>query len=53
MLMRRTAASAYEPAEWIDKLVAYTGHLVRECPTVKVFGVCISLYLHVPDVTKP
>jgi hypothetical protein len=42
MLRRRTAASAYEPVEWIDKLVAYAGRLVRERPTVKLFGVCTS-----------
>jgi GMP synthase-like glutamine amidotransferase len=38
----RIAASAYENAEWINKLVAYMADLISTKPQVKIFGICFG-----------
>lgn len=38
MRLPRTAASAYENVEWINKLTAYVADIAKTKPHIKIFG---------------
>ncbi|KIY43858.1 class I glutamine amidotransferase-like protein [Fistulina hepatica ATCC 64428] len=42
IIITGSAASAYEPLEWIEKLVAWVAHVATVKPHIKLVGVCFG-----------